>query len=342
MMLCGGFLAVYAEPTDAAAEQQVAIPTAQPVTHAFSRDIAWFGRVVATQSVTLNAQVAGRVVAIGAADGARVQQGDLLFTLRGEAITAQRHGLQVRFESAKKGLKLAQKSRDIRRSMLNERLSNRELFNRTQQAVEQATTKLATAKEALAILDAAIDIRAPIGGIFTARTVNIGQRVVAGSSLGRVIDPDQLRIEASVFPPVGVQLQGLTAQLRGASSVWQPYGSVQRVFPDRNSAGAVRIWIVGESVAGLHPGASVSGRLVGATHSALAVPVSAIARNEQGVPFLFVQSGQGMHKRAIRIGLVDQGWVEVLSGLDGSERVATQGVYELLYGNFSSLYREPD
>ncbi|MDQ6950870.1 MAG: efflux RND transporter periplasmic adaptor subunit [Mariprofundales bacterium] len=314
----------------------------QPTPHRFSLAIPWFGQVQPTQAVTIAARSAGTITTLEANDGAMVHKDDLLFTLGGREIASRRRDLNIQLHSAQQRLKLAQKNLKIRQAMVNERLSSNELFNGARQTVAQATTRLSAVTQALALFDAAIRIRAPINGVFTERTVNIGQYVVSGAILAKVINPNHVRIEASIFPPSGIVLQGLPITIRGAANEKERHGTVQQRFPEANAAGAVRIWIIGDELAGLRPGTRISGQLAGASHRALAIPSAAIARDEQGSAFVFVQTKQGLRKRAIQTGLVDHSWVEVTSGLTRSERVVATGAYELLYGDFSRIYQAPD
>jgi len=318
------------------------VETVQPVTQDFFISLPWFGQVIAMQFVTLTARVAGSIASLGVEDGARVRSGDIVFELGGREIELRRIDMQTQLQSAQLNLELAKKNRDIRRALLIEHLSSKELVNTAEQAVFQAIAQLSTAKQALAVFDANVHIRAPIGGSLTARTVNVGQYVPVGTVLASIVNPDHVRVQASLFPPSGMSLKGLQTMVRGASDEKERYGKVQRVFPDADAAGAVQVWIEGDELAGLRPGDSVSGELMGVSHRSLAVPASAIARDEQGEAFVFIQTPQGFRKQALQTGLVDHDWVEIISGLDEKERVVSKGAYELLYGDFSKIYREPD
>ena len=331
-----------AQAVEPEAPKTAAVETVQPVTHDFFLSLPWFGRVVATQSVTLTARVLGSIASIAVEDGASVRSDDIVFELGGSEIESRRSDLQTQLQSAQQNLTLALKNLDIRQSLLSEHLSSKELMNAAKQAVAQATAQLSSAKQALTVFDANVSIRAPINGIFTARAVNMGQYVSLGSVLANIVNPDHVRIQASLFPPSGMPLNGLRAIVGGTSDAIVWHGSVQRVLPDADADGAVQVWIEGDGLAGLRPGASLSGELVGVSHLAWAIPASAIARNEQGEAFVFIQTPQSPRSQPIQTGLVAHGWVEIISGLEGNEKIVTNGAYELLYGDFSKIYRAPD
>lgn len=328
-----------AEPSTLSAPS---VETVQPEKHDFFLVIPWFGQVLPTQSVTLIARVAGTVTSLEAEDGAMVQAGDELFVLGGRETESRRTDLKTRLQSTQQGLQLAQQDLNIRQSMLNGQLSSKEQVNTAKQAVAQATAQLSIVKQALIAFDASVSIRASISGNFTGRTVSVGQYVSVGSVLANIINLDNVRIQASLFPPAGVSPKGLQAVLSGTLDKRERHGKVARVFPDANAAGAVQVWIEGDELAGLLPGMPVSGELKGISHLTLAVPASAIARNEQGEAFVFIRTPQGLRRQPIQTGLIDHDQVEILSGLTGGEWVVSKGAYELLYENFSKIYKEPD
>ncbi len=47
-------------------------------------------------------------------------------------------------------------------------------------------------------------------------------------------------------------------------------------------------------------------------------------------------------RRRVRLGLAQDGWVEVRAGLTPSQRVITQGAYELLHSKFSEQFKVED
>lgn len=318
------------------------VETVQPEKHDFFLVIPWFGQVLPTQSVTLVARVAGTVTSLEVKDGAMVQAGDELFVLGGREIESRRTDLKTRLQSTQQSLKLAQQDLHIRQSMLNGQLSSKEQVNTAKQAVAQATAQLSIIKQAVAAFDASLSIRASISGNFTGRTVSVGQYVSVGSVLANIINLNHVRIQASLFPPQDISLQGLQALFGRGLDGRERHGKVVRVFPDTNAAGAVQVWIEGDELSGLLPGTPVSGELKGISHLSLAVPASAIVRNEQSEAFVFIRTPQGLRRQAIQTGLVDHDQVEILSGLTGGEWVVSKGAYELLYENFSKIYKEPD
>jgi multidrug efflux pump subunit AcrA (membrane-fusion protein) len=75
---------------------------------------------------------------------------------------------------------------------------------------------------------------------------------------------------------------------------------------------------------------------------ALAVPESAIVYDAEEHPYLFVLKDAGYEPHNVRLGLIQDGWVEVVSGLEQNQSVVTQGAYELFYRQFNEQFKVQD
>jgi len=309
-------------------------------THRFSLKFPWFGRTEAISSVIVAARVRGRITQIHPRDEGEVQQGDLLFEMGGREVKARHVNLTGQVEQARQALDAARQNLAIHRKMLGEKLSNRELVNTARQALAQVQSQFSAARQRLETFEAATCVRAPADGVFTARAVNPGQFVMPGTVLGRIVDPRFIRIRASMFPPSGMNLIGLTAIVRTGKGQ-EKQAIVSRRMPERTPEGGVQIWIEGQALKGLAPGTQVSGVIV-KDHPALAVPARAIARDDQGRAYVFIKTAQGWRKQGVETGLHDQGRAEIISGLQAGEQIAVEDAYELLYRDFSKMYRAPD
>ena len=61
----------------------------------------------------------------------------------------------------------------------------------------------------------------------------------------------------------------------------------------------------------------------------LSIPVSAII-DEDGLHTAYVQAeGEAFQKRIIKTGITDGGYIQVIEGLKGGERVVTTGAYQV-------------
>jgi len=308
--------------------------------HVFSIQVPWYGRVEAMSSLIVAARADGRIIQIHAPDESEVKSSDMLFDLGGKKIEAQLASLKEQVGQTRRSVAVAKQNLAIRKQLLAEKLSNKELVNAVEQALAQARMQLATTRQALATLESAIHMRAPADGIFTARRVHVGQYVMPGTVLARIVNPRLVRIRASLFPPYAMDLKGLIAIVRTDTGE-EKQAMVSRVMPERTPEGAVQVWVEGGALNGLALGMQVSG-VIEKKYTALAVSEHAIAMDDHGREFVFIKAVQGWRKHRVATGLHKKGWVEIVSGLKEGDQIATEDVYEMLYKDFSKTYRSPD
>jgi len=322
-------------------------PTQITRMHLFKQAITWFGQVESRHNVPLVSRVAGRIVSLTVPDEASVQAGDVLFELAGTAIASQITDLQQQRRASDRELALARKNLQFIRSKKQQHLATNEQLNAAKNALAQLKIRISGIKQRLISLASGIRITAPVDGVFTARSVQLGQYITAGTVLARIIDTHHLRIRASLFPPAHItRLVGQRAVIHGLHG--DTTGVVAAIMPETTAAGGIQVWIVGDAVQQpqrvvhlLSPGMSLSGYIL-LPHTAVAVPQAAIARDDANHAFVFIRSGNGWRKQQIITGIRDQDWVAVRSGLHVGDQIAGAGAYEMLYRDFSTIYHEPD
>ncbi len=328
-----------------ATEVNTPYPTAVVETaHRFTTELPWFGQLESRRSVTVPARTDGLIVSIGVADEAAVKQGTVLFTLAGKAVESRAVNLHQQLKQADRAVAIARKNLRLKRSQRAQALATNEQVNTAENALALAQSRAAAARQALASLHTGTRIIAPADGIFTARAVHVGQYVSAGMVLARIVSPHHLRIKASLFSAPAQKLTGLTAIIHTPHG--DIAGHITATMPETTPEGGTQIWIDGDGIQTLKPGMRISGAIP-LTHSAMAAPESAIARDDAGKSYLFVrtankQGGSAWRKQQVNTGEHDHGWVEIRSGLHGEETVAAENVYEMLYHDFGSNYQEED
>jgi len=307
--------------------------------HAFTSSLIWFGQVKSAKRVNILARVNGLIVNINIADETAVKQGDVLFTLAGKEVESQALNLQQQLVQASKEVTIAKKNLYLKHHQLKQGLTTNEQVNLAEQALSLAKAHAAAARQALTTIHAGSRMTAPISGIFTMRTVHIGQYISHGMVLARIVSPHHHRIQASLFSPVGIALKGKSTTIHAPNGVL--HATISAVMPEANAQGATQIWIDGDVLNDLMPGMQISGALL-QTHLAVGVPASAIARDDAGNSYVFIQDGEHWRKQHVQTGIHDDNMVEVSSGVHGNEVVVTEGVYEMLYQDFGKNYHAPD
>jgi len=323
-----------------AAEVNSENPTVRvETTHTFTTALPWFGQVESTSNVTIPARTDGLIISIGVADESAVKQGDVLFTLAGKAVESRANNLQQQLNQANTEVAIAQKNLRLKRNQRGQGLATNEQVNVAANALSLAHAHASTAKQALASLHVGTRITAPVDGVFTGRAVHVGQYVSIGMLMARIVNAHHKRIRASLFPADGISLVGKTVVIH--STHGNEPAIVSATMPETTAEGGMQVWIDGNTVQSLMPGSQVSGA-VELEHQGIAVPETAIARDDVGNSFLFIRDGDGWRKQQISTGVRDGAMVEIRSGLNGGEHIASKNVYEMLYSDFGDSYHEAD
>jgi len=300
------------------------------------------GTVVIRTSVQLTAWVDGTVTAIEVPDEARVEPGQVVVRLGGPLVAARRARLEADVQSLRSRFALADaRARELER-VFKAKLATKDRLVVAKERRLDLEGRLRGARLALDAFAGLTGTTSPRAGVFSHRQVSTGQTVRAGQVLGEIVDVDRLRILATLRPPPGTPLVDRPVNVHldlGAPIT----GAVQCVLPRADPDGALQVWIGGPQIdERLRPGQTVHGEVVLTSRSAPAVPVGAVVYDAQEKAYVFVHDERGDHRRPVALGVTEDGWIEVLSGLDAGERVVTQGAYELFYRDFKKQFRVAD
>jgi membrane fusion protein (multidrug efflux system) len=250
-------------------------------------------------------------------EGNRVRRGQVLVRLQDEA---QRNALsRAENELAKADREYARQERLYKQQLISEEAWNDATFN-----VEQLRISVADAQRELGYTE----VKAPIAGTITMRTVNLGDQVNVGQHLFDIVDFDSL--VARIYVPeknLPELRRGQLARVSARATGGREYtGRVNRVAPIVDArSGTVKVTIdVGGR--GLLPGMYVDVELVTATRDeAVLVPKRAlIYDNDQMYVFRL-----GEERRVERVFIVprlsDKHNVEPLDGLSAGDRIVVAG-----------------
>ncbi len=179
---------------------QVREQTARPVT----RELVVQGQSEARRTVTLKAETAGSVAAIGAERGSRVQAGALLVELAMDEREARRRQAQALVRQRESEYAAA---RDLQRS-----------GHQSKTRLDEALADLEAARAELARVEVDIDhtrITAPFPGVLHERTVEVGGYVDPGAPVATLVDDATLKVTGQVAQQsIGQLRQGQSARVR--------------------------------------------------------------------------------------------------------------------------------
>jgi RND family efflux transporter MFP subunit len=222
----------------------------------------------------------------------------------------------------------AQAASDERRyaPLVKSRAISQEDYEKAATALRSAEAELSRVQEAVNEAQATLDyatIRSPKDGTVIDKKVDVGDMVTPGQMLLTLYDPKRMWLVASVRESLAHRLQvGQEIPVRIEGLNKQCSGTVSEIVPESQSASrSFQVKVAGPCPTGIYTG--MFGRLLIPLDQelVLVVPRQAV-RNVGQLDLVEVVDRSGhASRRAIRTGRTFDDDVEVLSGLDQSEKV---------------------
>lgn len=198
------------------------------------------------------------------------------------------------------------------------------------QSLEAARAQVTSVEAQLANVDLNLtrtDVVAPVSGEVIARNAQVGAIASAAGQPMFTLTRDsalELRAELSERDLVRVA-PGQTVSLRVAGAAQPLTGTVRRVEPSvdlTTRLGHARIMVDAGGI--LRSGMYADAEILVIRKMAMAVPVTAISTGLDGATVIRVDADGKVARVKITTGIREAGWVEVISGLSGGDRVVTK------------------
>jgi membrane fusion protein (multidrug efflux system) len=264
--------------------------------------------------------------------------------VKNESVLARLDGDRLRLELNESSARLRKLQRDYQRNLdlKNKGLISEGDFDRIQYEMEalEAANNLANLE-----LDYT-QIRAPISGVVSERYVRVGSTVRVGEPLFRVTSLDPLvaylhvpeREYRQIQPqqPVAIDIDALAGQ--------RIIAAVTRISPVVDpDTGTFKITIeISDDERRIKPGMFGRISIVYDRHeNALQVPRSAVVE-DQGERSVFVVVDGTAVRRAVTTGFGEKGMIEIVDGLEDTDRVVTLGQIGLKDGSKVTVINMPE
>jgi membrane fusion protein, multidrug efflux system len=300
-------------------------------------DVDSIGTVTPISSVALKSRVETTIVSVHFEDGAKVSQGDLLFTLDARQIDAQIE--QADGTLARDQAQLEGAQRDLRRYS--------DLIGKgatTQVNVDNAKTQadilIGTIKADQSALDnlkvqkSYTTIRAPFSGRISAANVKIGNFVRPADTAPLAVINQMAPVYVTFAIPQRVLVDLRDAMAIGESKVIATIPGHQRSEDGKvamvensvdSTTGMVTVrGIMNNENETLWPGTLVNTRLIIRTENSVVVPTVAVQRSQSG-NFVFVVKDGVAKVQAVNVERTLQGLSVISEGLSGNEDVVVDG-----------------
>jgi RND family efflux transporter MFP subunit len=296
------------------------------------------GELKADQESLVAADAAGKVTACPIERGSKVARGDTLVQLDSRAAQLALREAEAMVALAKARSELARGDLDRNEPLVKTKAIAEADFQRFH---AESQARQADLQAALVRLDAArknlgdMTIAAPFSGIISERLVQAGEYVRLETGVARLVAMDRLRLELHVPEPVVAKVAAGRPVAFGVSAHPETTFSGKIKHVGAAVREASRDLVIEAEVDNrdlrLRPGMFASARLLLEDAPGLAVPKSALRRDDAACKVLVVQNGR-LAERLVDVGEMAGDWVHIRHGLAKGEKVVLNPSRELKNG----------
>lgn len=279
------------------------------------------GTLEAWEDLTLAAELAGAVRWIGASEGDRIRQGEVLVRIDPEAVEAELGRAEAEFE-------LQEKNLERLRRLLAEKFVSQQEFDRGRQAFEAARAELRQARAARE----KSALPSPVDGVLDRLLVDRGEYVAEGAPVAVLVQVDRLKVLVEV-PEKDVPLlrAGQTVQVLPAAITGEAGGTRRGEIlhlaykADPSTRTYLAKVAIDNRDGSLRPGMITRvGFVRRSLKDVIAVPLYAMVERGGGRA-VFVDEGGTARLRPVRIGPVVGERVIIEQGLAPGDRLLIEG-----------------
>jgi RND family efflux transporter MFP subunit len=269
----------------------------------------------------------GQVVSVLVEPGQWVRAGQVLAVIDRSVQVQQQANQAAQVSVARANADLAQANLDRALKLVDKGFVSKADVDRLRATRDAANAQVRVAGAQLGVLQAQsrrLNVVAPAAGLVLERKVEPGQIVSAGSGmLFRIAKDGEMELKASLGQSDLAQIApGVTAKVTPVGSTNVYTGQVwQRapVIDPQSRQGFARIALA--YAPDLPPGGFASAEIKSGTVVAPMLPESAILSDAKGSYVYVVGPNDKVQRRDIKLGLVTDSGIAIVSGLAGNERV---------------------
>jgi len=292
-----------------------------------------------TQSApTLAAEVSGRVTRVVVDTGDTIEEGQLLAEIDTSTLLLEQRAAQAAVERLQVHIANGERRVNRLKTLSAKNLSSQTDLDDAGELLEAYRADYKAAVAQLALVEDSLAksrIIAPVSGVVQRRIIAAGDFVSRGQALFEITRPQEL--QAWLPYPETVALRIKIGQPAKIYSPLTPgvfvEGEITDLQPTVGSGSRAIMAIVDlESPGDLRPGATLSGMVLVETHQqAVLVPNISVVRRPAG-ELVYVIRGDKAEARPVQTGKRLGDMVEILSGLESGETIATDGAAFLTDG----------
>ena len=304
------------------------------------RTLSLSGSLSPVLQSTVRSKVSGEVQKVLVREGDRVAEGQVIVTIDTADLKAKVDAQVAALEESKAKETIARKNRENNQQLLRQNFISQNAFDTTQSVHEGAIASVKSSEAQLRIVEKAMQdavVRAPFSGVVARRMVNVGEKIAIDAPILTIVDLARMEIEApapaSEIPGVKV---GQVAQFKVDGFGERSFdGRIERINPAAElGSRSITLYVSVANRDGLLKGGMFAkGQLIlDKSPPAAVVPAGAV-REEAGQTFVFTIEDGKIARRAVTVGMREEGLVEIRSGLEKGVPVVRARITDLKPGS---------
>ncbi|MBD2756057.1 efflux RND transporter periplasmic adaptor subunit [Spirosoma validum] len=287
------------------------------ISQRLKEDVVSSGSLLPNEQVDIYPEISARIIQLNIREGQPVAKGDLLVKLFDADLRAQLQKLQAQADNARR---------------TEER--NKQLLERggiSQQEYDIVTTNLRSSLADIDLVKANLqrtEIRAPFSGIIGLRNVSAGALVSPNTLIVRLQQVSSLKLDFSIPEKYGQYVHPGSQILFSVDGSVQPSQAVVYAIEpgveEQTRNLRIRARVNNASIR-FRPGTFARVTLTVQNEQSLVVPTQAVIPQTRTNQVIVVKNGKAVFKD-VKTGLRTAGTIQILSGLQRGDTVATTGL----------------
>lgn len=279
------------------------------------------------QEANLFFTTSGIITELHVTNGMKVKKGQLLAVL--DTDTAENSVSSLVLADAQDELEKRQIDLQRVQKLYQEGVATKMDLEETQRAVDRAANQVAQAQQS------AVDtkLNAPFSGIVAEVMQQVGQTVIPGTTVIKIVDLSKVKITLDVFNDLISQYQvGQTAAIIRNGGI-EEQGKVTAISPVTDPrTGKYRVEIILSNTNGSWRGGMVAKVEVPRTlATGIVLPLSCVGVNQDQQYILAIENGVAK-RHVIEVGQIIGDSIEILSGIKPNDQVISSGIAYIIEG----------
>jgi RND family efflux transporter MFP subunit len=305
-----------------------------------SQSLIVSGTLIGENEATVISETQGKVVAVKAQVGDWLAQGQTILQVENDLKLVALEQAQAQLLAAQTNYDKAQK--DLKRydDLFAQQIATQNDIENARLAARAAEAQLKGAEAALKLAQRYYDdtaIKAPLAGRLADRYINEAAMVAPGDKIGTVVDSRNMKLRSSVaenevsLVKAGQPVEIVADALAGAKFSGKVFSVAQKANSERTYP--VEILVQNDKTESLKSGmfGRATIQVANADH-AIVVPSAAVLSDAARNNYVFVEENGAAKRVEVKLGLQQDGKVQIASGLAAGARLVVSGQQRLAEG----------